>query len=318
MKSILDLMNDINSNNIPHFLVFFGEEYEVMNIYIEKILSLGFERKTISTALVATQETNKKSLVKSNKCYIVVDDEDFIKQETKWEQVKDTFEHSKNILILKYNKLDKRSKFFKQNEDCIVEFEKLSDNVLKNYIQKKIELSDEMCERLIHICDNNYGRILLELDKIKQFQKATEDNDGKYAPKSILKNFIERGIIHQDIGDITFLLTDAIMMGDMENANKYLYQAKLKDEPVIMVLSILYDNFKNMLIIQGLGKEKPTEQNTGMKNGQIWAIKKKCGAYSNAELLRNLKVIRDIEVGLKSGKIDQDIALEYAVLEIMR
>ena len=35
---LLDLMKQIGNNDIPHFLIFFGEEQKIIDIYIQNII----------------------------------------------------------------------------------------------------------------------------------------------------------------------------------------------------------------------------------------------------------------------------------------
>lgn len=91
-----------------------------------------------------------------------------------------------NIIIFKFNELDKRSKFYKQFENGIVEFNKLSDEILIQYIQRELPLSNQNCKKLIDICNSNYNQILLEINKIKQFQ-----NYYNYTEYDIDKIFID-------------------------------------------------------------------------------------------------------------------------------
>ena len=62
-----------------------------------------------------------------------------------------------------------RATFYKHYKDEIIDFEPLPDGILKKYIQKEIALSDKSCQKLIDICEHDYGRILLEIDKIKRY-----------------------------------------------------------------------------------------------------------------------------------------------------
>ena len=77
-----------------------------------------------------------------------------------------------NMLIHLLTIVDKRTKFYKAYKDAIIEFERLSDTMLKKYIQKEIKLSERNTERLIDVCEHDYGRILLEIDKIKRYVDA--------------------------------------------------------------------------------------------------------------------------------------------------
>ena len=64
--------------------------------------------------------------------------------------------------MLVYNNLDKRGKFYKSFIDHIVTFEPLATEVLLKYVNKDLKLSKTKAEYLIHICQNNYNKLLKE------------------------------------------------------------------------------------------------------------------------------------------------------------
>ena len=163
---LAELMKDIGQNTMPHFLIFFGEEQKIIDMYIKHIQN-NFKPVYADSVASVVGALSRKSLDKSNKVYIVTEDNDFQKAETKWEQVRKQFEKSNHILILRYSTLNKKLKFYTQNRANSVEFVHLQPEILTNYIQKDINLSDENCAKLISMCGNDYGRILLEVDKIK-------------------------------------------------------------------------------------------------------------------------------------------------------
>lgn len=312
---ITDLMQEIKTHKFKGYHTFFGDEYAVMNIYISMIEKCGYHLKYVDTISQVLNDIRKKSLTNEKFLYIVFDDSTFQKAEEKWEQVKEIMNHSKHLLIGKYLKIAKTTKFYKQNEDCTVEFEKLSKDVLIKYIKKDLpELKEKYCEELVEICEYDYGRILLEINKIKTYSKVFL----AYNMDEIYSKLLSQNIIHREIGDITFKLTDAVLCGDLENAEKYLYQAKQKGEPTLMILSILYDTFRQMLLVQGLGKDKSNaSQRTGLTGWQVHNVMSKIGAYSISELIYNLSIIQKVEFGIKSGTVDDAYAMEYTILSIL-
>lgn len=314
MKQLNQLMQEIITNNVPHLNVFAGEEVALIKLYQSKILELGYTPVICDSVSSVVSKLSKKSIDKSKKCYIILDDMDFIKAEKVWEKVIKIVNSSKDILILKYFKLDKRKAFYKFFEPYIVNFEKMSDEVLFKHTSNNLKgASDKTIKNLVEICENDYSRILLEIDKIKQYANATgKELDGSF------KTLDEQGVIYKPIGDITFKFTDAILTGDYDRTDRYLYQAKLKQEPAILVLSVLYNGFKEILLYQGLGADKSNAtKRTGLTSWQIKQAQSKMGAYSIAELVRALRVITNIEQGIKTGLVDEDVALELAILNIM-
>lgn len=315
---LVDLMKRISSKNIPHFLILFGEEQTILNIYLTHILEVtNTKRISADSVSYVMQNINKKSLDKSIKLYVVQDDMAFIKAEDSWETVRNT--SNKDYIILRYHSLDKRSAFVKKNQQNIVEFSRLSAEVLQTYISKDLpDLSDKNASKLVEYCNYDYGRILMEIDKIKQWQEHYTNKEGTPKTDSVFKLLDKQGLFHKEIGDITFELTNAVLGGYSETAIQKLDEAKRKGEPAMMIVSILYNGFRNLLAYQGLGSNKQgAMERTGMTKGELYGCTKNVGGYSIAEVKRNMLKCQEVEAGIKMGTIDEDIALEYGVLSCL-
>ena len=312
---LIDLMKKISSNDIPHFLILFGEEQKIIDIYINNIRDKIRAKKVVKESVSSVvKNIGKKSIDKCKKMYIVTEDIAFTKLEDNWESAKNAI--NKDYVILRYNSLDKRSAFVRKNQQNIVEFSHLSDDVLQQYIQRDLpDLSDENVSKLISYCNNDYGRILLEVDKIKQYSSVRTD----LTIDSCFAQLDKQGLFHKEIGDITFELTDAVLGGYPEKAIQKLDEAKRKGEPAMMISSILYNGFRNLLAYQGLGKNKQgAMERTGMTKGELWGCTKNVGGYSIEEVKRNMLFCQKVESGIKMGTIDEDISLEYLVLSCLR
>ena len=312
---LIDLMKKISSNDIPHFLILFGEEQKIIDIYINNIRDKIQAKKVVKESVSSVvKNIGKKSIDKCKKLYIVTEDIAFTKLEDNWESAKNAI--NKDYVILRYNSLDKRSAFVRKNQQNIVEFSHLSDDVLQQYIHRDLpDLSDENVSKLISYCNNDYGRILLEVDKIKQYSSVRTD----LTIDSCFVQLDKQGLFHKEIGDITFELTDAVLGGYPEKAIQKLDEAKRKGEPAMMISSILYNGFRNLLAYQGLGKNKQgAMERTGMTKGELWGCTKNVGGYSMEEVKRNMLFCQKVESGIKMGTIDEDIALEYLVLSCLK
>ena len=312
---LIDLMKKISRNDIPHFLILFGEEQKIIDIYINNIRDKIQAKKVVKESVSSVvKNIGKKSIDKCKKLYIVTEDIAFTKLEDNWESAKNAI--NKDYVILRYNSLDKRSAFVRKNQQNIVEFSHLSGDVLQQYIQRDLpDLSDENVSKLISYCSNDYGRILLEVDKIKQYSSVITD----LTIDSCFIQLDKQGLFHKEIGDITFELTDAVLGGYPEKAIQKLDEAKRKGEPAMMISSILYNGFRNLLAYQGLGKNKQgAMERTGMTKGELWGCTKNVGGYSMEEVKRNMLFCQKVESGIKMGTIDEDIALEYLVLSCLR
>ena len=317
---LVDLMKKIGNNEIPHFLILFGEEQKILDIYIDNIVK-ALNGKMISAESVSSviKKKKKKSIDKSIKVYIVNEDSNFTQAEDKWENVKKAM--NKNYLIIRYHTLDKRSAFVRKNQQNIVEFLHLSDEVLQQYINRDLpDLSEKNASKLIiHYCNNDYGRILLEVDKIKQYHEYIACFTNGISIDDCFDELDRQGLFHKEIGDITFELTNAVLGGYPEKAMQKLDEAKRKGEPVMTIACILYSGFRNLLAYQGLGKNKQgAMERTGMTKGELWGCTKNVGGYSIEEVKRNMLFCQKVESGIKMGTIDEDIALEYLVLSCLK
>lgn len=311
---LVDLMKRISSNDIPHFLILFGEEQTILNIYLTHILEVtNTKRISADSVSYIMQNINKKRFDKSVRLYVVQDDMAFLRAEDSWETVRDT--PTKDYIILRYHSLDKRSAFVKKNQQNLVEFSRLTKEVLQTYISKDLpDLSEKNSSKLVEYCNYDYGRILMEIDKIKQYSCVRTD----LTIDSCFMQLDKQGLFHKEIGDITFELTNAVLGGYPETAIQKLDEAKRKGEPAMMIVSILYNGFRNLLAYQGLGSNKQNAmERTGMSKGELYGCTKNVGGYSIIEVKRNMLKCQEIEAGIKMGIIDEDIALEYAVLSCL-
>jgi DNA polymerase III delta subunit len=311
---LVDLMKRISSNDIPHFLILFGEEQTILNIYLTHILEVtNTKRISADSVSYVMQNINKKRFDKSIRLYVVQDDMAFLRADDSWETVRNT--PTKDYIILRYHSLDKRSAFVNKNQQNLVEFSRLTKEVLQTYISKDLpDLSEKNSSKLVEYCNYDYGRILMEIDKVKQYMSVRTD----LTIDSCFVQLDKQGLFHKEIGDITFELTNAVLGGYIETAIQKLDEAKRKGEPAMMIVSILYNGFRNLLAYQGLGSNKQgAMERTGMTKGELYGCTKNVGGYSITEVKRNMLKCQEIEAGIKMGTIDEDIALEYAVLSCL-
>lgn len=303
------LMSSIREQEEPHFNIWFGEEHKILEMYID-ILAKGKRKLYVDSVELALKKIRVKSLDKTPLCIIVIDDGSFKLAENKWESIKKEFNQSKHTLILEYNKIDKTTKFYKRNTDCVVQFNRLTDDILDKYVLKELpDLSEDNREDLIKRCNSDYSLILLECDKIRQY--SNYKNISQDMCYTILA---KDNALYSEIGDITFDLVNAVLYGDLVKSAKYLEQAKQKGEPPILIASLLYRGFRNLLSVQGLGKnKKDAGKRTGLSGWEVKQVFNCIGGYNIKELERNMLLCQDVESGLKLGKYDDSLALDYIV-----
>lgn len=219
--NIQELQKQIIDKQLNNLYVFLGEEIAIQKIYINKIAKIkNLEIQYIEEYKQIHNSLNVNNLFDIKKLYVILDDLDILKQENIWKDIKP----NGNIIIFKYNNLDKRSKFYKHFENNIVEFNKLSDEVLTKYIQKEIPLSESNCKKLIAICSNSYNQILLEIDKIKNYHIGNVifiDSDNE-----AFEELEKHRAFHKEISDITFTFIEKVITRDIKQV--YELQKQLK------------------------------------------------------------------------------------------
>lgn len=299
----------IRDGKFDKFYIFTGDEVEVQRIYINEIIKRSGTKanRADSVAEIATK-LNSKSIFQVPTCYVIRNDSEFVKNEKAWQKIEELL--GVNMIILQLTSVDKRGKFYKHFKDKIVEFDHLSDEMLQKYIKKEIPLSAANCQRLIEVCERDYSRILLEIDKIKSFVR--------FLPASnydrTFEQFLEDGTIYQPPQDVVFDWVSAIMEYRVSDAFSFYENCKRKQVSSLAMISLLYTAIKQQMQVQdALNNGRDIANTTGLTAYQIKIAQQRKGVYSIGDLVYMLGETRGAEVGIKSGKIDE----EWAVLELM-
>lgn len=311
-----DLQKQIVSKNIDRVLLLFGEEVAIMDIYLDKIYKAtgGDVLRFDSVREAYAKLVQRRITTSGSRVFVVRDDKDFLKADKEWAKVFNAAENSDDYFIVIYSTMDRRGKFYKQNQEKLCEFEKLNSSMLAGYVDKLLPgMSNADKELFSEICECSYSRILLEADKVKHYAQVNYLENSR-----AFRDLLKQGVIYQPIGDITFSFTDAILTRNKRDTAKYLLQSKAVGESEVLTLSVLYSGFKQILMVQGLGRDQSEPcKRTGLTPWQVKMAKEKQGHYSIPELVNALKVIRFVEKGIKTGAIDADVAVEYVIVNIM-
>lgn len=214
--NLQELQKQIINKQLNNIYIFTGEEIAVQKIYINKIAEINnLEIQYVEDFKSIYNKLNVNDIMNIKKLYVIIDDIEYTKQEKVWQE---KINANGNILIFKFNELDKRSKFYKQFENDIVEFNKLSDEILIQYIQKETILNKENCKKLINICNSNYNQILLEIDKLKNWDYYIANGDVLPNDDNRFQLLEKFGAFHKEISDITFEFIEKVLKRDIKAA----------------------------------------------------------------------------------------------------
>lgn len=310
--NIADVKTQINNKDIQSYYIFAGDEIEVQRIYINKIAEvLGYNVVRADCIADVWSSINTPTLFDKPCVYVVRDDKDLAQDEILQEQIEKN-RLNDNVIINLLTVVDKRTKFYKANSDKIVLFERLSTDVLVKYCQRLTTLNKRNCERFIAICENDYARILLEIDKIKQYQAKFSN----LSDDEIFEQFVAEGTISIPPKDAIFDLVDAVLKRQIDRVYDLLEQCYAVGEANMVILSVLYNNAKQVLQVQACDSSDIVKS-TGLSSWQVKCAKEKCGNYSIGELVNILKMIQKIQKGIITGQTEDSMSVEYLLVNIL-
>lgn len=299
----------IKTGQLNNWYVFTGPEVKAMDIYLNQMATVkGATITRLDSFANLMQKLNSKSFVKNAQILILRDCKEFLsddKLQSKITQIKTISDY---VIIFIYSTIDKRSKLYKSYKDSIVEFEPFKLPVLVKYIQKDIDLSVNLCEQLAEICEMDYSRILLEIDKIKQYKKARPNLSSDVAMGKLLST----GAIYQPPQDAVFDFVDAVLKYKPKLAFRLLQESYASGEATLVLITNLYNGTKQLLQVQSYRGDKLAES-TGLTPFQIKLASGRKGYYSNGDLVYFMRKLREVEKGLKIGEIEEHMAVPYAL-----
>lgn len=310
---LTELRQNIVDKKLNNYYMFVGEEIMIMDTYIKQIVNT-FDLEPVRADSLSSvySKLTTNNLTGKKKCYIISNDDEFIKAEKVWDRIQDL--NLQCVIILIYYSLDKRTRFFKfhNEKELMTEFATLSNDILTKYIHKEIDLSPNYCDELIGICEGNCNRILLEVDKIKCLANAQDTTDN-----SAYNTLIEEGVIYVPANDLLFPFIDAVTR--CNQVLSYTLWTKIKKvENSMAILSLLYNNFRNILSVQLAGNVKGICEFTGLTPFQVKLAKEKAGIFNKEELIHIIKLIRKVEKGIKIGWIEEPMAIKYLLTQIFQ
>lgn len=310
----MELKKSISDKKVLPLYVFTGTEVAIMDIYINKIFDM-YDGDVISadslSSIVSRLKSN--SLLTSKSClYIIRDDKAVLSADKIWDSLKTGTFQNKNSIIFVFNNLDKRGKFFKAFSDYIVSFEPLSADILIKYVNKDLSISKDRALELISICQNNYNRLLLEIDKIQCLANFRNCSHNEAYDACIS----EHSFYIPPEGEV-FDLLNAILMKDVANTYVQLQAFKERGDSALAVLSLLHTNLKAILQLQFAQGHSNIGQVTGLTGFQIKNASKFVDYYTSEELIRTIRICRFCEKSIKqTGMMDADMVLDFLFTRI--
>lgn len=294
-KQLKDLMH--NKKKVPNLLIFTGEEKEVQNKYLKQI-DPNYKRVDNAKQLPALMQY--KGLL-GNTTYVTTDTHIM---EIPKETILNLTKNKRLIIVL--DKIDKRSKFYKDFKNNITEFRRFTEQELIPYIKDKLEMTSENAIAIAIYCDNEIMRIDNELDKLQRLQEE------------ITLEVIKNNIV-PPLEDAIFEMIDSTMKKDAHTAITILEDMLELGESPIKIISLLYTKVRNIFMVQSIQQftDKEIADKTGIGHWQVRMTKDAINIISLEELIEKLQEIQKYEVYMKTGQVDPKIGINYIMMKMI-
>ena len=220
------------------------------------------------------------------------------------------------------------------------EFEPLKGAKLKNWVEKEFEkqgakATPRASEKLIDFIGNNLWQFSNEIKKLVAYKNKpafVKASAGKPRSREISlrgKQKIEEKdvelLVRPKIETEIFKTIDAIAAKNKKTALKLIHQHLERGDSPLYLLSMVNFQFRNLLIIKSRDQSSNDIRTGGIKkmaqelNLHPFVIKKslwQARKFSLEELKRIYRKIFQIDLNIKTGRLDPQIALDLLITEI--
>ena len=216
------------------------------------------------------------------------------------------------IFIVNNEKLDERKKITKliKKNGTVKDFNSIDNISLVKNLFEDYSISNENIKYLISRVGEDSSLLASEIEKIKIYK----DKD--------------KNITYDDITNLTtksleinnFKLIDAIISKNKAEAfNLYQDRIKLNEEPIAIIIS-LANQIRIMYQVKQLYLNGYTENNIAsilkIHPYRVKLASQNARKYDSDILLKYLKQLADLDINIKTGKVDKTLGLELFIIAL--
>jgi DNA polymerase-3 subunit delta len=260
------------------------------------------------------EEMSQVSMFKEKKLTVLIDIFSNLEFKKRFLKKTKSFSDPEMILVF-YNKdkiptKDSLFSFLKKNAKC-QEFKLLGGQKLKKWLKNEFQnfgtkVNDQTTEKLIDFVGNDLWQMTNEIKKLVAFKKGQ-----KIEVKDV--ELLVKPKVEPDI----FKTIDAMASKDKKRALKLLKAHLKKGDSPLYLFSMINFQFRNLLLVKDLMERNlPPFASSGLhpyivKKSQFLSRK-----FEISELKKIYRKIFQIDLEIKTGKIDAQTALDLLVAEI--
>ncbi len=216
------------------------------------------------------------------------------------------------IFVVNEEKLDERKKITKLVDKIgkIIECNNVDNITMIKELLDDYQMSDQNVKYLLERVGNNSTLLNTEIEKIKIYK----DTD-----KNITKEDIDL-LTSKSLEVNNFKLINAIINGDKLNAlNLYHERIKLNEEPIAIIVT-LANQIRIMYQVKQLYLDGHTENSIAsilkIHPYRVKLANQNSKKYDADKLLTYLKKLADLDINIKTGRIDKTLGLELLIISL--
>jgi DNA polymerase-3 subunit delta len=231
------------------------------------------------------------------------------------EKGRDLLKSGNIFLIYEINQISEKDplflflkKFAKVQEFKLLEAEKLKNWVKKRFLNYKMEIENHALEKLINFVGNDLWQMENEIKKLVSYKLKSKSGISAKDIELLIKPKIETDI---------FKTIEAMGQRNKKKALKFIKAHLEKGDSPIYLFSMIHFQFRNLLIIKDLMEKNLSPYGSNYLHPYV--IKKTIPLlekFSFLELKKIYQRIFQLDLDIKTGKIEPEIALDLLIAEI--
>jgi DNA polymerase-3 subunit delta len=300
MEFSTKLNKNIKKEGLKPLYIFYGEEIAGIESYINKITNNDFI-KAESLESIKPYLTSNGLFTDSINWIVLYNSKNILNMDYK--KLKGMLGNTKLILV--YDSIDKRKKFFKDAKNDLYEFKQLKESDLVSYVSSQLDINSNKALYIVRASNNDMTILNKEIAKLKHVE---------------LNGTAIKQIVIQNPQDRIFEYIDSLLAKDKKKAFKlYNDMLELKESPIKM-LSILYLSLRVRYIINSMPNrtDKEIADKTDLSYWQVKMNRQKKCNIGNKRIEELLEDVRKLEIDIKTGKKDTYIGYEKLMIDILR
>ena len=318
------IAQDIKNNDFKKVYLIYGEEEYLKRQYRDKLKTALVGDDTMNYAYFKEAECDVKEIIDtcdtmpffSDRKTVIVENSGFFKKSN--EELANYIKNLPDYIVLIFieNEIDKRNKLYKavSNVGYVTEMTYQSVAVLRTWIAtvlkaKDIIITANACDDIISKTGSSMNLIKMELDKLESYCLEK---------KEVTTKDVEEIVSTQTESHI-FDMVEAIANCDQKKALKLYYELLALKESPMRILFLIVRQYNGMLQVKEMNSRHISSKDIAAAiklppfviNKYLNQSKK----FSMEQIKDALEYFADIEEGVKSGKLNDKMGIELAIVK---